>query len=135
VQNVEKIKVFERHFVIVAARALLYIPTMIRDEETRNRLIHRSAWLSLGASLFFFVGLLTFGTTVQNTEDAAIRAASGTPFAAALGSAAWAWATRAKLRALPRRDHVPDIAGGPSDEQGAPESDGSSAGQRPASRT
>ncbi|MFL5273199.1 MAG: hypothetical protein ACJ79R_02975 [Anaeromyxobacteraceae bacterium] len=79
---------------------------MTGNEQTNNRLIHRSAWLSLAASLFFFVGLLTFGTTMQKTEDVAIRAASGIPFAAALGSATWAWATRAKLRALARRDEV-----------------------------
>jgi hypothetical protein len=49
---------------------------MVKNEEARNQLIHRSGWLSLAASLFFFVGLLTFGTTVQETEDLAIRAAS-----------------------------------------------------------
>jgi hypothetical protein len=91
---------------------------MKAHEETRNRLIHRSAWLSLAASLFFFVGLLTFGITVQKTEDAAIRAASGTPFAAALGSAIWASATRSKLGALARRDEVQELPSGHADEQG-----------------
>jgi len=32
---------------------------MTAHEETRNRPIHLSAWLSLTASLFFFVGLFT----------------------------------------------------------------------------
>jgi hypothetical protein len=108
---------------------------MTTSEETNPRLIHRSAWLSLAASLFFFVGLLTFGTTVQKTEDLAVRAAAGTPFAAALGSATWAWATRAKLRALARRDDAREMPGGHADEQGvAPASDGASAGQRPTAR-
>jgi hypothetical protein len=91
---------------------------MTAHEEARNRLIRRSAWLSLAASLCFFVGLLTFGTTVQKTEDAAIQAASGTPFAAALGSAIWALATRAKLRALAPRDEVQELPSGHADEQG-----------------
>ena len=90
---------------------------MTTHKETRNRLINRSAWLALAASLFFFVGLVTFGATVQKTEDVAVRAASGTPFAVALGSATWAWATRAKLRALAPRDDVPDTRGEHPDEQ------------------
>ena len=101
------------------------------------RLTNRSAWLSLTAALFFFVGLLTFGTAVQKTEDIALRAASGTPFVVAVGGVMWARMTRAKLRAL-RRDadltHPTPASVAVSDANGLPGRDeGSSA--TPAARS
>jgi hypothetical protein len=72
-----------------------------RGHEERTRLTHRAALLSLGAALFFFTGLITFGTAVQETEDVLVRTASGAPFALALGGAVGARACRAKLNSLP----------------------------------
>jgi hypothetical protein len=70
------------------------------NRDLRTRLRTRCGLLSLAASLFFLVGLVTVGTSVEKTEDAALRAASWTPFAIALGSAIYARVTRAKLSAL-----------------------------------
>jgi len=91
-----------------------------RNRETH--LTNRSAWLSLTAALFFFVGLVTFGVTVQKSDSIAIRALSGAPLGVAIGSAVWAGVTRGKLRAL--RQDVEDsgrVTGGPA----VPDSDGS----------
>jgi hypothetical protein len=81
------------------------MPTSNGPHDARTQLRNRAAALSLGAALFFFVGLLTFGTAVQATEDLALRAASGAPFALAVGGVAGARACRARLSRLgPEQD-------------------------------
>ena len=99
--------------------------------QQRRHLTNRSAWLSVAAAVFLFVGVLTFGATVQKTEDMVVRAAAGAPFAIALGGAMWARATRARLRALLRRGDAPEGASGqpaiadakrPAREEGHPPS-------------
>ncbi|HET9595575.1 MAG TPA: hypothetical protein VFP65_08335 [Anaeromyxobacteraceae bacterium] len=94
------------------------------DRETH--LTHRSAGLSLVAALFFFVGLVTFGVTIQKTEDIAVRAVSGAPLGVAIGSAVWAGVTRSRLRAL--REGVP-AAEGSAGDPAVREPDGSPAAE------
>ena len=67
------------------------------------------------------MGLLTFGTAVQKTEDVALRAASGAPFGVALGGAMWARFTRSKLRALRHETDVTvaDASGLPARDEGS----------------
>ncbi len=81
-----------------------------RGHEERKRLTNRAALLSLAAALFFFTGLLTFGTAVQETEDVLVRTASGAPFALALGGAVGARACRAKLNSLPPEQDGPSAS-------------------------
>jgi hypothetical protein len=124
----------------ISSISWLMLDPAAKQHDQRTQLTNRSAWLSLAAALFFFVGLLTFGTTVQKTEDLAVRAASGAPFAVAFGSAMWARSNRAKLRALVRRDDsaAEMTGGGPAvtDEQSAASAiDHSSPGQPPTSRS
>jgi hypothetical protein len=100
-RHIEKTAAMMRYSLIVHVSKLRQIHAMPgAGHNPVARLTNRSAWLSLAAALFFFVGLLTFGTAVQKTEDVAVRAASGAPFGVAVGGAMWARATRAKLRAL-----------------------------------
>ena len=94
----------------------------------RHLLKTRSSWLSVAATLFFAIGVLTFGAAVQSTQDLAVRAASGAPLAVALGGAVWARATRARLRALARQDDASTGSSGGGGIGAAPGSGSSGSG-------
>jgi hypothetical protein len=108
-------------FLVSLVGHIRAVPASHPDRDRDVRLTNRSASLSLLAALFFFVGLVTFGVTVQKTEDFAVRAVSGAPLVAAVGSAMWAGVTRSQLRAL-RDDGV--ARHGAAGELAVPDSDG-----------
>ena len=105
-------------------------PRLDAREGSRQRhlLKTRSSWLSVAATLFFAIGVLTFGAAVQSTQDLAVRAASGAPLAVALGGAVWARATRARLRALARQDDASTGSSGGGGIGAAPGSGSSGSG-------